>query len=170
MGYERSKFGDGSASGSGNVTLQVSNHYGPRDTGKTTGLTNSDGFMREISIDLDPEVLVAGEFPLTVVPVLPAGSRIEDVYLEVEEAFVLGGTTPAVEIGTEGSEATDGVTLAEASLEAVGTYDVTGDLSGTWAAAGGFTANTSVGVAFSGTTPTVTDVGKARVVVRYFHA
>lgn len=168
MGYERSKFGDGSSAGSGNVVQEVSNHYGPRDVGGTTGISNSDGWMRELTIDLDPESVSEGDFVLTVAPVLKAGTLVKEVFLEVEEAFVLGGTTPAVEVGTEGSEATNGVTLDEADLEAVGTYDVTANLSGTWTA--GFTADTTVGLAFSGTSPTVTDVGKARVVVRYFHA
>lgn len=168
MGYERSKFGDGSAAGSGNVVTQVSNHFGPRDTGKTNGITNSDGFMRELTLDLDGEVVGDEAYALTVLPKLPAGSIVQDVFLEVEEAFVLGGTTPAVEVGTEGTEATNGVTLTEAQLEAVGTYDVTAALSGTWAA--GFAAETTLGLALSGTSPTVTDAGKARVVIRYFHA
>ena len=168
MGYERSKFGDGSASGAGNVTLQVSNHYGPRDTGKTNGITNSDGFVRELTLDIDGEVVGDAAYALSVVPKLPAGSIIEDVFLVVEEAFVLGGTTPAVEVGTETSEATNGVTLTEAQLEAVGTYDVTSALSGTWAA--GLAAETTLGIALSGTSPTVTDAGKARVVIRYLKA
>lgn len=170
MGYDSAKFGDGSASGAGNVVTQVSQHYGPRDVGGTTGITNSDGFIRELTLDFSGEDVGDAAFALTVLPKLPAGSRIEDVFLEVQEAFVLGGTTPAVEVGTEGSEATNGATLTEAQLEAVGTYDVTAALSGTWAAATGFAAATTIGLALTGTTPTVTSAGKARVVIRYFKA
>jgi hypothetical protein len=169
MGYERSKFGDGSAAGSGNVVTEVSNHFGPRDTGKTTGISNSDGFIRELTLDLDGAVATAGEFALTVVPKLPAQCRIEDVYLEVETAWALGGTTPVVDVGTEGSEATNGFTITEAQLEAVGVYDLTGALSGTWSAAGGLTAETVLGILLGGGTPTAVG-GKARVVIRYFKA
>ena len=170
MGYTRSKFGDGSASGSGNVVTQVSTHFGPRDTGGTVGITNSGAFVRELVLDIDGSAVSAEDFVLTVVPKIPAGARVEDVFLEVEEAFVLGGTTPAVEVGTATSEATNGVTLTEAQLEAVGTYDVTSALSGTWAGATGLAAETEIGLALSGTSPTSTSAGKARVVIRYFKA
>lgn len=171
MGYERSKFGDDVLTGSGgNVKSKVSNHYGPRDTGKTNGLTNSDGFMREISLDLDATVVGNGEFALTVVPKLPAGSRVEDVFVEVEEAFALGGTSPTILVGTSGLEATNGVAVTEAQAEAVGVYDVTSALAGTWAAATGFTSEVEIGVALGGTSPTVTTAGKARLVIRYFHS
>lgn len=162
MGYERSKFGN-AVTGS-NVTQEVSNHYGPRDVGGTTGITNSDGFNRELTIDLDPETITDGEFHLTVLPYFPAGSRVEEAFLEVEEAFAVSA---AVDVGTVGTEATNGVTLTEVQLEAVGTYDVTAAITGTWVAAGGFTANTNLGVTGGGT---VGDSGKARLVVRYFHA
>ena len=169
MAYERAKFGDGSDTGSGNVTQAVSQHYGARDTGKTVGVTNSDGFVREMVIDLDGDVVGNEAYPLQA-PKLPANVRIEDVFLEVSEAFVLGGTTPGVEVGTATSEATNGVSITEAQLEAVGVYDLTGALSGTWAAAGGLVAETLVGLALSGTSPTSTSAGKARLVVRYFRA
>lgn len=166
MGYERSKFGDGSTAGSGNVTSTVHNHYGPRSTGKSVGVSNSDTLVRELVVDLDGSILTAEEFAL-MAPQFPAGAKIEDAVLEVEEAFVLGGTSPVVEVGTSGSEATNGVTLTEAQLEAVGVYDVTSAVEGTWAA-GGLAAATEVGVVMGGTSPTSTTAGKARLVVRYF--
>lgn len=167
MGFEQSKFGDGSATGSGNVTTAVNNHYGPRNTGKTVGVSRTAGFVNELTMDIDGTMVGNAAFPL-LAPSIPAGSIIEDVYLVVEEAFVLGGTTPAIEVGTEGTEATNGFTITEAQAEATGTYDVTSALSGTWAA--GLAAATTVGLALSGTTPTVTSAGKARVVVRYVDA
>ena len=166
MGFEQSKFGDGSTAGSGNVVSTVSNHYGPRDTGKTTGVIRTSGAMNELTLDIDGEMVGDAAYAL-VVPKIPAGAIIEDVYVEVTEAFVLGGTTPAIEVGTEGSEATNGVTITEAQAEAVGTYDVTSALAGTWAA--GLAAETTLGLALSGTSPTVTDAGKMRVVIRYVH-
>lgn len=164
MGFEQAKFGDGSASGSGNVTTSVSNHYGPRDTGKTTGNMRTAGAVNELVLDVDGD-MASNEAFVLVVPKLPAASIIEDVYVDVTEAFVLGGTTPAIEIGTEGSEATNGVTITEAQAEAVGMYDVTSALAGTWAA--GLAAETTVGLALSGTSPTSTSAGKMRVVIRY---
>lgn len=169
MAYEQSYFGDGSAAGSGNVTTIVHQHYGTRDTGKTVGKTSTDGFMNELTIDLDGDMVSNEAFPLQA-PTLPAYSRIEDVYLEVETAFDLGGTSPVIEVGTETSEATNGVSITEAQAEAQGVYDLTSALSGTWAAAGGFTSEVTVGIALDGTTPTSASDGKARLVIRYVSA
>ena len=164
MGFETSAFGDSTTAGSGNVVSTVSNHYGPRSTGKTAGATDTSGFENELSLDIDGTMVGNAAFAL-VVPKLPAGSNITKAYLEVEEAFVLGGTTPAIEVGTEGSEATNGVTVTEAQAEAVGYYDVTAALAGTWAAP--LAAETTVGIALSGTSPTVTSAGKMRLVISY---
>ncbi|MCA9381016.1 hypothetical protein KC678_02020, partial [Candidatus Dojkabacteria bacterium] len=162
---EQSKFGDGSNSGSGNVTTAVHNHYGPRkEISQTVGTFDTDGAVQELVIDFDGTVLGSAAYPL-LAPKLPAGSIVEDVYLYVDEVFVLGGTTPAIEIGTEGSEVTNGFTITQAQAQAVGIKDVTSALSGTWTA--GLAAETTVGIALSGTTPTTTTAGKARVVIRY---
>lgn len=164
MAYEQSKFGDGSAAGSGNVVSTVSNHYGARDTGGFGGVSRTAGFENEMTLVVTPEMIEEENF--TLVPFrLPKGALIKSVYAEVEEAFVIGGTSPALDIGTEGSEATNGFTTTEAQLEAVGAYDLTSALSGTWADP--LTADTLVGIAFSGTSPTVTDVGKVKFVVTY---
>lgn len=165
MGYEQSKFGDGSTSGNGNVIQTVSNHYGPFNTGKTQGNIKTEGSLKELTLDIDGEMVGDAAYPL-VVPTLPAGTIIKEVFAEVSEAFVLGGTTPALEIGTETSEATNGFTVSEAQAEAVASYDLTSALSGTWAAP--LAADTTLGLALSGTTPTVTSAGKMRVVIRYW--
>lgn len=166
MAFEQSKFGDGSASGAGNVTTAVHNHYGPyNEMNKTVGgHRNDQGVVQELVIDFDGTVVGNAAYPL-LAPSLPAGAIVEDVYLDVQEAFVLGGTSPTIEVGTEGSEATNGFTISEAQAEAVGIYDLTSALSGTWAA--GLAAATTVGIAMAGTSPTVTSAGKARVVIRY---
>lgn len=165
MAYEQSKFGDGSATGAGNVTTAVHNHYGRRnEVNNTVGVFDTDGAVRELVIDFTGSTVSKAAYPL-LAPTIPAGSIIEDVYLEVLEAFVLGGTTPAIEIGTEGSEVTNGFTITEAQAEATGIKDLTSALSGTWAA--GLAANTVIGIALTGTTPTVTSAGKARAVIRY---
>lgn len=164
MGYEVSPFGNALTAGSGNVTSIVHNHYGTRATGKTAGVTDTSGFQHELSLDIDGVMVGKAGFEL-VVPKLPAGSDINKAYLEVTQAFALGGTSPAIEIGTEGSEATNGVTISEAQAEAVGRYDVTSALSGTWASP--LAAETVIGIALSGTSPTVTTAGKMRLVLFY---
>lgn len=167
MGYERSRFGDGSASGSGNVTTAVNNHYGAFNTGKTNGVLDTHGAKNELLIDIDGAMVDAEAFPL-MAPYIPGGSRIIAAYLEVTEAFDLGGTTPVIEVGTEGSEATNGVTITEAQAEATGVYDITSALAGTWASTTGLAADTTIGIDLAGTSPT-SDVlvGKARLVIEY---
>jgi len=163
MGFETTPFGNGGS----NVTTNVSNHYGPFSTGKTVGVTDTDGFIREVSLDIDGEMVGNAAYPL-MAPSIPAGAVIKEVFLVVNEAFSLGGTGPVIDVGTEGSEATNGVTITQAQAQAVGSYDVSAALSGTWAA--GLAAATTVGLALNGTTPTVTSAGKARVVIRYMRA
>lgn len=167
MGYEQSKFGDGSAAGSGNVVSTVSNHYGPRDVGKMTGGNKTEGAVQELAFDIDGTIVGNDAWPLKA-PELPANVLITGAYVEVTEAFALGGTSPTIDIGTEGSEGTNRVEITEAQAEAVGVYDLTSTLAGTWAA--GLTAATTVGIDLGGTSPTVTSAGKARVVLRYVRA
>lgn len=163
MGYEQSKFGDGSATGAGNVTTAVHNHYGAFSGGKTVGVIKTEGAINEMTIDLDGTMVGNEAFPL-LAPVLPAYSKVVAVYVEVEEAFVLG-TGSQISIGTEGSETTNGFDISEAQGEALGVYDVTGTLAGTWAAS--LTAATTVGIDINAGTPTVTSAGKARIVIQY---
>lgn len=162
MSFEQSKFGDGSAAGAGNVVQTVSNHYGPREVGQTAGRYNVDGAYKEVVIDLTVEMVENEAFPL-VAPVLRAGSIVDKVFVYVTEAFSLGGSA-TVDIGTEGSETTNGVEITEANLESLGMIDVTSAVQGTWAS--GLAADTTVGIEFSGTVANA-DVGKARVVIRY---
>lgn len=166
MGFERSPFGDGVLVGSGgNVYTNVNNHYGQRDSVNVVGVVKTEGSTFEAYWDFDAATLTAGAFDL-LAPVLPAGAVIDDVYMSIETAFVVSGTSPGIDFGTEGSEATNGFSVTEAQLEATGSYDLTSALSGTWAAP--LAAETTVGIAFFGTgSPAVTDVGRGRVVVRY---
>lgn len=164
MAYEQSPFGDGSTSGNGNVTTTVNNHYGPRMTGKTQGSMKTEGALGELVFDVDGEMVGNEAFAL-LAPQVPAGTLVTAVYVEVTEAFVVGGTSATINIGTEGSENTNGFEVTEAQAEAVGVYDVTSSLQGTWAA--GLAAATTIGIDMDGTSPTVTAAGKMRVVVKY---
>lgn len=148
-----------------NTGLGVNNHYGPRELGGSAGVVGTQGREVELSIDLN-EPVVSNGGPELVDFTIPAGALIEKVYLEVTEAFDLGGTTPAIEVGTDTSEETNGVTITEAQAEATGYTDITAALAGTWASP--LAADTVVGVALSGTTPTiVADTGAAKVLIKY---
>lgn len=95
---------------------------------------------------------------------IPAGAIILRTMLDVRVAFALAGTTPAVEVGTNGSEATNGFTITEAQIEAVAITDLTSALSGTWDAEVDLAADTVVGIALSGTSP-VLSVGVGHAVI-----
>ena len=95
---------------------------------------------------------------------LPAGAIIVDSFVEVVEAFVLGGTTPTIAVGTSGSAPTNSIVdVAEADAEAIGTY--VGVPAGTMAAP--LAADTTIVVELGGTSPTITSVGKMVVHFRY---
>lgn len=162
MAFETALFGDGVST---TRVTTVSTDFGPRDSGKTTGITRTAGFVTELTLDIDGTMVGDGAYAL-LAPIIPANAIIEDVYLEVTEAFVLGGTTPLIDIGTETSEATNGFTITETQAETTGIYDLTSALSGTWAA--GLAAETTLGLLLGGGgSNTVTAAGKMRAVIRY---
>lgn len=144
--------------------LGVNNHYGVREVEKTVGAINTTGRSYEASIFIDADTLNNGG-PILVDLDIPATSVIETAYVEVTEVFALGGTTPTILVGTDTSEVTNGLVISEAQAEALGTYDVTGTLTGTWAAP--LAADTTVGTVLGGTSPTVGTGGKAKVVITY---
>ena len=163
MGYEVSKFGyagDGVA-----IVTTVHNHYGQKLAEGSVGHMNTEGAMNQLTIDLDSDMIVAGELPL-LNPVLPIGALVTRVTLEVSEAFVFTGL-PTIEIGTDGSAATDGFSITEAQIEALGTTDLTGALSGTWTA--GMLADTTVELEVGGSAAAANKVGAARVVIEYLN-
>lgn len=168
MGYDISQFGDNVLEGSGgNVESKVSNHYGPRFTGEVSGVVKTEGASKELVLEFDGQNFSDGAYTLQTAKTLPAGANIDDVYVKVTEAFDLGGTNPVGDVGTEGSEATNGFTIDDSALEALGTYDLTSALSGTWAAP--LAAATTIGLAASADSGLTVDtsVGKAKVIIRY---
>ena len=141
--------------------LGVNNRYGPfLIPDGVVGVIKTEGAVNELTLEFSGKNINDD----VILGTLPAGAKPLEAYVEIEEVFALGGTTPIIEVGTDGSEVTNGVSIAEATAEATGTTVIT-TFAGTWANA--LTANTNVSVALSGTSPTVTDAGKARVVVRY---
>lgn len=161
MGYETSGFG--SADGS-NVNTEVHNHYGEKDLGGATGVFRTAGSDNELTVIATGEIINDDFLPVVVIP---AGAVITKATAHVTEAFVLGGTSPTILVGTDGSEATNGAVLDEASAEATGYYDITTTLAGTWDAETAFAADTTVGLALGGTDPTVTDAGRVVFVITY---
>lgn len=152
------------------ATRGVRNIYGQREKGYAVGVIKTEGVSNELTVDVTGSMLddiIDGKEVIASV-VIPAGSILTAAYYETTEVFTLGGTTPALEIGTDGSEATNGVTVTEAQLEAVGADDITAALAGTWAAGAALAADTTVGIAVSGTSPTsVRGSGIARVTIVY---
>lgn len=143
------------------------NHYGPRgvqDGLASGGQLHGNGAIEEKVVYITSADFAGGtsfDTRLTI----PAGAKFLEAVCEVTEVFALGGTTPTINVGTNTSEGTNyGIELSEANAEALGTYyNSTG--AGTWGAV--LAADTVVGVALDGTTPTVGSGGAAKVVIRY---
>tara|TARA_R110000772_G_scaffold64511_3_gene144279 strand:- start:1761 stop:2228 length:468 start_codon:yes stop_codon:yes gene_type:complete len=147
-----------------NSGLNVLNIYGPRPVpDMARGTIKTEGGYNELTFEFSGKDI--NENLTNVLTTLPAGVRFVDFYVEVQEAFVVTGTTPGLEIGTSGTEETNGFTISEAILEAVGISAISTTFAGTWAAT--LAADTAVGLALSGTTPVVTSAGHARIVARY---
>lgn len=171
-GFETSKFGNGTLVGSGgNVTSNVHNYFGARDSGGTDGVLKVEGITEQLIINLSGIEYNDEIRPALVSYVIPAGSVIKAVYCDVEEAFNLGGTNPVLDIGTSTTESTNGFTIDDSVLEATGTTNETGNLSGTWDAEAPLAADTTVAAVFSADANlTVADVGKARITIVYDRA
>lgn len=161
MGYESSNFGSADSS---NVTTQVTNHYGERELGGAAGVIRTSGSQNELTVYATGETINDGFIPQVYIP---AGAAIVKAVAHVTEAFVMTGTTPTILIGTDGSEVTNGAVLDEVEGEAIGYYDITASLVGTWAADTRLAADTLVGVALGGTTPAVTDAGRVAFIITY---
>jgi hypothetical protein len=161
--YEISKFGNGGS----NVVRNVHNNFGPRNTGQTVGLFENDGGQEELVFYITGDQLnrAATNDEFLVVPKIPAGATINGAYARTREVFVMGGTSPTIRIGTDTSEATNGIVITQAQAQALGTYNISATAVGTWAAP--LAADTAVGTSLGGTSPTVTNAGVIEVVVRY---
>ncbi len=163
-------FGNGVLVGSGgNVVSNVHNHFGPRDIDDDSsfGVNKIEGMKEELILHISGQGFA--DFPDTLMPfVLPAGAVIKSVYIDVEEVFVITGSTPTILVGTNGSEVTNGFVISEAILEALGSANLTATLAGTWDNEVPLAANTTIGLALGGTGgPALSTVGKARVTINF---
>ena len=150
--------------------LGVNNHYGVRDTGGAVGVEHGYNTEVVVRIDLTGQSIadaIAGFMPPVVIP---KGAHFKQGFLRVDEAFVVGGTSPTLRIGASGSIATNGVVITEAELENVGSKVITSTGAGTWAVGSstGTTAAAEVALDLGGTSPTVaTTSGKATLILKY---
>lgn len=142
-----------------NVTVQ----RGARETGRTQGQIKTEGLNQEKVFELTGQLL---SDLINQKVYFEAGSRLTKATLVVDEAFDLAGSS-VVEIGQDGSEATNGVSLTEANLESTGIVDVTSGLAGTFATTSVIPAYIDLGVAFSAGSVADASVGKARVIFEY---
>lgn len=145
--------------------LNVLNHYGPRSI--QDGVAGG-GELHNVGSIQQKVVYVTGDdfnggVTFDTRLTLPAGALFIDALFDVEEAFVLGNADNVFNIGTDGTESTNGVAVANPDVTGV-TQDATG--AGTWAAA--LAADTPVSVSVTGTTAAVTaGSGKLKAVIRY---
>lgn len=149
-----------------NSGLGTFNQYGPRGTqdGVVSGgeLHGQGGASRDVVVYITGDDFAGGTSFNTQLEI-PAGTIFEKATFEVTEAFTLGNADNVFNIGTDGSESTNGVAIANPDVAGT-TQDTSG--AGTWAAA--LAADTSVGVSVTGTTAGVTaGIGKAKVVISY---
>lgn len=140
----------------------VNNFYGPRH--RHEGV---QGAMSTVGAERQLVILFSGDTYLTVTGALPAGAIVTgNAMVEIEEAFNLGGTTPVINVGVQGSEGTNRLAqLSEAQAEAVGTYSVAS--AGTLAVNTPLAAAVVLKIALGGTTPTATVAGKAKLIINY---
>lgn len=124
-------------------------------------LANSN--EKELTFVLDGEKFSGGVYQFVTTEALPAGSVPIAAFVRVSEAFVLGGTTPTIQVGTSGTGAAAVFgSLAQANAQALGTYALTVTTTPLTSVTAG-----SLRVSLGGTTPTVTTAGRATVTVTY---
>lgn len=146
--------------------IGVSNYYGARDTGGSAGIETGDGSEFILSVSLTGASINDGFVPPVT---LPKGALLKGATLRVDEAFSLGGTSPTVQVGLNGSVATNNVTLSKTELEAIGTKTPASTGNGTLAvgSATGVAAATKLAIALGGNSPTVSaTVGKATLLLK----
>lgn len=149
------------------IRTGTSTVYGPRETGGQIGVFETDGALNELVFDLTGRSLSDAVFSPTY---LPANAVVIKAYMEVKEAFNLQGSS-VLKIGTSSTEATNGLSITEAQLEAAAPsyVDLTSTLAGTWDNEVPLAAKALVKAVFSagGLTSGAAVVGRAKIVIQY---
>lgn len=140
----------------------VTNFYGPRGRSDSQG-----GQIGTVGSEKEFVLMFAGDNLTLQSGAIPAGAAIiTNAVVEIEEAFVLGGTTPVINVGVLGTEGTNRICqISQANAQALGTYSYAS--AGTLAVNTPLAAAAAIRVALGGTSPTVTGAGRAKVVVKY---
>jgi hypothetical protein len=145
--------------------LGVNNQYGVRDTQDSLAISGGKlpnvGGVSEAVVYFTGDELSSSDVDTSLT--LPAGARIKDVTLEIIEAMTMGNADNDIEVGTNGSVATNGAQF-DNTTGAVGAY-APASLNGTWGS-GAVLASTAVSFIVTGTTAGATG-GKGRAVIRY---
>lgn len=139
----------------------VKNYYGPRHRHEgRMGQVRTAGTEKQLVLKFGGDTYTEVSFTL------PAGATVTgNALVQVDEVFVIGGTTPNIAVGVSGSETTNYLALIpEASLEALGTYSIAP--AGTLAINAPLAAAATVVIALEGDT-TITGAGRATLTVPY---
>ena len=149
-----------------NTGLNVNQFYGPRTALEgLAGDLKIDGAVQQKVLEFRGQNI--NDATTSLQTTIPQNALVTDVYADVEEVVALGGTTPTINVGSLGSATTDGVVIDEASAEAKGVYDITSTKQGTWLSS--FAVDTDVVVRLGGTSPTISNDGRIKVVIEYVH-
>ena len=149
--------------------LNVSNHYGPRSTGGSIGVEHTQDSSHQMRIELTGQSVADAVAGFTPPYYIPKGALFRRATLRVDQAFALSGATPAVEVGSIGSTATNGIALSEAELETIGTKVPVSVGLGTWAftSAPGIPATIRVAIAPKAGTTIDPNLGKAILILEF---
>jgi hypothetical protein len=146
-------------------------HFGTRRTGEEAGfgaVATETGFEKVLVFDLRGSDF-SGTTYIGPTGAVKAGIIVRNVTVEVFEVFNLGGTSPVINVGVQGSEGTNRFAqISESQAETVGTYSITP--AGTLAAGTPLAADQTINVTLGGTSPTITSAGRLRVIVNYTNA
>lgn len=152
--------------------LGVLSRYGPVEVPDgAVGVIKTEGAKNELTFDISHVHLAAPGTYLDSIAYLPAGSVVTGVDVIVSEAFsTFPNIDNVVNIGTDGSAATNGAPVEDADLTSIGHQDLSADVKGTWASR--LAADTTVSVELSGTNASTyaPTAGEAKVIITYVHA
>lgn len=139
-------------------------NYGTREVGRASGRYKTEGSVQSLAIQLSGQVL---SDLILIKQFIPSGAALTGkATLIVEEAFDLAASS-VVEIGEDGAESTNGISLTEANLESVAVVDVSAGLAGEWSTSAQIPHDQDIGIAFSAGSVADATVGKAVLLLEY---
>jgi hypothetical protein len=141
----------------------VHTQYGARATGGGVGTDHSQTKFNRLIVEFTGESLASGFVPPAS---LRNGVTVLSALLQVTEAFSVASSS-VLEIGEDGAEVTNGVSITEANLESVGVTNVSAGLAGEWAVGSKVTGPIDLGITFSAGSVSNTAIGKAQLIIEY---